>query len=86
MAGREKHPLSDLFTLTNFGVNLTRLVLGAGSALRHALTRQDEFVYILQGNPVLVTDAGETQLQACVPDSKQGSVTHIGCTASRLKT
>jgi len=64
MAGREKRPLGDLFGLTNFGVNLTRLLPGAGSALRHAHTRQDEFIYILQGNPVLITDAGETQLCA----------------------
>ena len=60
--GREKRALGDLFGLSNFGVNLTRLLPGATSALRHAHTRQDEFVYILQGNPVLVTDAGETQL------------------------
>jgi len=64
MAGREKRPLGDLFGLTNFGVNLTRLLPGAGSALRHAHTRQDEFIYILQGNAVLVTDAGEAQLCA----------------------
>ena len=64
MAGRVKHPLGDLFGLTNFGVNLVRLLPGAGSALRHAHSRQDEFVYILQGDAVLVTDAGETQLSA----------------------
>ncbi|MBS1191540.1 MAG: Cupin 2 protein [Rhodocyclaceae bacterium] len=62
MAGREKRPLGDLFGLTNFGVNLTRLVPGAGSALRHAHTKQDEFLYILAGHPVLITDAGETTL------------------------
>jgi uncharacterized cupin superfamily protein len=44
MAGREKRPLGDLFGLANFGVNLTRLLPGAMSALRHAHTRQDEFV------------------------------------------
>lgn len=64
VAGREKRPLGDLFGLTNFGVNLTRLLPGAGSALRHAHSRQDEFIYILQGNAVLVTDAGETPLSA----------------------
>ena len=64
MAGREKHPLGDLFGLTNFGVNLVRLMPGAGSALRHAHSRQDEFVYIVQGHAVLITDAGETQLSA----------------------
>ena len=62
--GRVKHPLGDLFALANFGVNLTRLAPGAISAMRHAHTRQDEFVYILQGTPILVTDAGETQLVA----------------------
>jgi uncharacterized cupin superfamily protein len=62
MSGREKRPLGDLFGLQNFGVNLTRLAPGAVSALRHAHTKQDEFVYILEGNPILATDAGETPL------------------------
>ncbi len=62
MKGREKRPLGDLFGLSNFGVNLTQLLPGAGSALRHAHSRQDEFIYILHGHPVLITDAGETQL------------------------
>ncbi len=62
MAGREKRPLGDLFGLTNFGVNLTRLAPGAVSALRHAHSHQDEFVYVIEGHPTLVTDAGETQL------------------------
>jgi uncharacterized cupin superfamily protein len=63
MAGRVKRPLGDLFGLTNFGVNLTTLAPGAVSSLRHAHTRQDEFVYVLEGTPTLVTDAGETLLQ-----------------------
>jgi uncharacterized cupin superfamily protein len=62
MAGREKRPLGDLFGLTNFGVNLTRLAPGAVSALRHAHSRQDEFIYVLEGHPTLVTDAGEERL------------------------
>ena len=62
MAGREKRTLGDLFGLSNFGVNLTRLLPGACSALRHAHSKQDEFIYILHGHPVLLTDAGETQL------------------------
>src|SRR3712207_9517630 len=61
MAGREKRPLGDLFGLTNYGVNLTRLEPGAVSALRHAHSKQDEFVYILEGHPTLITDAGETR-------------------------
>ena len=62
MAGREKRPLGDWFGLTNFGVNLTRLAPNAVSALRHAHTKQDEFIYILQGTPVLHTDEGLTRL------------------------
>ena len=61
-AGRDKRPLGDLFGLTNFGVNLTRLAPGAQSALRHAHAKQDEFVYVLEGEATLVTDAGETVL------------------------
>ncbi len=62
VAGREKRPLGDLFGLSNFGVNLTRLAPGSASALRHAHAKQDEFVFVLEGEPVLVTDAGETPL------------------------
>ena len=62
MVGREKRPLGDLFGLTNFGVNLTRLASNAVSALRHAHTKQDEFIYVLQGRPTLHTDEGRTQL------------------------
>jgi uncharacterized cupin superfamily protein len=62
MSGRQKHPLGDLFGLTNFGVNLTRVAPGAVSALRHAHTVQDEFVYILKGRPTLHTDEGHTLL------------------------
>jgi uncharacterized cupin superfamily protein len=62
MAGREKRPLGDQFGLTNFGVNLTRLAPNAVSALRHAHSKQDEFIYILQGRPTLHTDEGRTVL------------------------
>jgi uncharacterized cupin superfamily protein len=62
MAGREKRPLGDLFGLANFGVNLTRLLPGGVSSMRHAHTRQDEFVYVVQGHPTLHTDEGMTPL------------------------
>lgn len=62
MAGREKRPLGDLFGLTNFGVNLTRLAPGAASSLRHAHSRQDELVYVLEGHPTLHTDEGRVRL------------------------
>ncbi|HOX67059.1 MAG TPA: cupin domain-containing protein [Burkholderiaceae bacterium] len=62
MQGRTKRPLGELFGLNNFGVNLTTLNPGAVSALRHQHLRQDEFVYILQGEATLVTNEGETLL------------------------
>ena len=64
MAGRDKRPLGDMFGLANFGVNITRLAPGGSSALRHAHTKQDEFIYILEGRPTLVTNAGRTALEA----------------------
>lgn len=63
VAGRVRRPLGDLFGLTNFGINLTRLPPGGMSALRHTHSREDEFVYVLEGEPVLVTNAGETPLR-----------------------
>lgn len=62
MEGRIKRVLGNLFGLSNFGVNLTTLAPGGSSALRHAHTRQDEFIYILAGHPTLHTDAGLTRL------------------------
>jgi uncharacterized cupin superfamily protein len=62
MAKREKRPLGDLFGLKNFGVNLTRLLPGGESALLHRHSKQDEFIYILEGEPTLVTDAGDVTL------------------------
>ena len=61
--GRDKRVLGDLFGLTNFGVNLTRLAPDGQSALRHAHGKQDEFVYILEGAATLITDSGETLLK-----------------------
>jgi uncharacterized cupin superfamily protein len=60
--GRQKRVLGDLFGLANFGVNLTRILPGSMSALLHSHARQDEFVYILEGEPTLVTEDGERQL------------------------
>ena len=62
MARRTKRRLGEVFGLSNFGVNLTTLAPGGSSALRHAHTRQDEFIYVLAGNPTLHTDAGTEQL------------------------
>lgn len=61
--GREKRRLGDVFGLSNFGVNLTRLKPGAISSVRHSHSKQDEFVYVLEGFPTLITDAGPTKLE-----------------------
>jgi uncharacterized cupin superfamily protein len=61
--GREKSVLGDLVGLTQFGVNLTRLKPGAASALRHWHENEDEFVYVLEGELVLIEDEGETLLR-----------------------
>ncbi len=62
MQGREKRQLGDAFGLTTFGVNLTALAPGGESALLHRHSMQEEFVYVLEGYPTLVTDAGEVAL------------------------
>ncbi len=64
VAGRERRALGDALGLKNFGVNLTRLPPGDASSQRHWHSRQDEFVFIVQGEVVLVTDAGEQVLSA----------------------
>jgi uncharacterized cupin superfamily protein len=56
--------LGDHAGLTNFGVNMTRIVPGGQSSSRHWHSRQDEFVYVLSGEAVLETDAGEEVLRA----------------------
>jgi uncharacterized cupin superfamily protein len=60
--GREKTVLGDIAGLTQFGVNLTRLKPGAASAHRHWHETEDEFVYILEGEAVLIENGGETIL------------------------
>jgi uncharacterized cupin superfamily protein len=56
--GRAWRPLGDALGLTNFGVNLVRLPPGIASSQRHWHTHEDEFVYMLEGEAELVTDAG----------------------------
>ena len=62
--GRERRKLGDAAGLTQFGVNLHRLSPGQWSSQRHWHTAEDEFVWVLEGELVLVTDAGETPLRA----------------------
>lgn len=64
MAGREKQALGDIFGIKNFGVNLTRLAPGSQSALLHQHSSQEEFIFVLEGQPILLTDSAEIQLHA----------------------
>jgi uncharacterized cupin superfamily protein len=63
-AARVRQRLGDAAGLTQFGVNLTRLPAGAWSSQRHWHSAEDEFLYVLEGELVLVTDGGEEILRA----------------------
>lgn len=64
VSGRQKRVLGDRFGLDQFGANLTTLAPGAWSAHRHWHRQEDEFVYVLQGELVLIDDDGEHVMQA----------------------
>lgn len=64
VAARLRHKLGDAGGLTDFGVNLMQLPPGAWSSQRHWHSHEDELVYILDGEVVLVEDGGETILRA----------------------
>jgi uncharacterized cupin superfamily protein len=61
---RVRRRLGDAAGLTQFGVNQLRLPPGAWSSQRHWHVGEDEFVYVLAGEVVLVTDDGEEVLRA----------------------
>jgi uncharacterized cupin superfamily protein len=61
---RTRRQLGDAAGLTDFGVNLLCLPPGTWSSQRHWHTVEDEFVYVLEGELTLVTDAGEEILRA----------------------
>jgi uncharacterized cupin superfamily protein len=63
VVGRQRKRLGNAVGLDQFGVNLTTLKPGAASALRHWHEKEDELVYILEGEVVLVEDDGETVLK-----------------------
>jgi uncharacterized cupin superfamily protein len=62
VAGRSRRRIGDALGLTNFGVNLTTLLPGAHSAIRHWHEAQDEFIYVVSGTLTLVTNVGEQKL------------------------
>lgn len=64
LAGRVKRALGDALGLTQFGVNLVGLGPGDWSSPRHWHSHEDEFVFVLQGELTLVTEAGEQRLEA----------------------
>jgi uncharacterized cupin superfamily protein len=59
---RSRRRLADAFGLSQFGVNLLEMPPGAWSSQRHWHERQDELIYVLEGEVTLVTDEGETLL------------------------
>jgi uncharacterized cupin superfamily protein len=61
--GREKQKLGNAVGLTQFGVNLTRIKPGAASALRHWHQQEDEFIYMIEGELVLVENNAEILLK-----------------------
>jgi uncharacterized cupin superfamily protein len=61
--GRERKRLGNAIGLDQFGVNLSRLKPGAASSQRHWHQAEDEFVYMLEGELVLIEDDGETVLR-----------------------
>jgi len=63
-AGRVRRRLGDAAGLTQFGVNLQRLPAGQWSSQRHWHSQEDEFVWVVEGEVVLVTNAGEEVLRA----------------------
>lgn len=63
IAGRRKRRIGDAAGLTHFGVNITRIKPGSHSALRHWHETEDEFIYVLDGELVLIEDGGETVLK-----------------------
>jgi uncharacterized cupin superfamily protein len=62
-SGRARQRLGDAAGLTDFGVNLMRLAPGAWSSQRHWHSAEDEFIFVLEGEVILVTDDGEEVLR-----------------------
>jgi uncharacterized cupin superfamily protein len=85
-AGRHKTALGNAVGLSQFGVNLTRLEPGAASSIRHWHENEDEFVYILQGECVLIENGGETVLKAGDCAGWKANVPDGHCIVNRTKS
>jgi uncharacterized cupin superfamily protein len=64
VAGRHRRRLGDAAGLKNFGVNLVKLDPRSESSMRHWHAKQDEFIYVLEGEVTLVTNAGRQMLRS----------------------
>ena len=84
-AGRHKTALGIAVDLTQFGVNLTKLEPGAATSIRHWHENEDEFVYVLQGEGVLIEDDGETILKAGDCAGWKAKVPNGHCIVNRSK-
>jgi uncharacterized cupin superfamily protein len=61
---REKRPLGNAVGLTKIGINFSTLFPGKESSIRHFHSREDEFIFVVEGEVVLVTNEGEQLLTA----------------------
>jgi uncharacterized cupin superfamily protein len=62
--GRHKQALGNVAGLTQFGINISRIETGQSSALRHWHEREDEFIYVVEGELTLIENDGEVVLKA----------------------
>lgn len=83
VAAREKRAMGDVAGLTQFGVNLVTLAPGAWSSQRHWHTREDEFIYVLEGEITLVTDEGEQVLGPGAAAGFKAGVANGHCLANK---
>ena len=81
--GRARRRLGRAAGLTQFGVNLCALKPGAASSQRHWHENEDEFVYVLDGEVVLVEDEGETVLKAGEAAAWKAGVANGHCIVNR---
>ncbi len=83
VAGRARKRMGRAAGLSQFGVNLCTLKPGAASSQRHWHEHEDEFVYMLQGEVVLVEDGGETVLKPGDAAAWQAGVADGHCIINR---
>ena len=79
VAGRRKQALGDPFGIASFGINRVTLPPGVQSSIRHRHRVQDEFVYVLAGELILIDDFGELRLEPgmCAGFAHGGTAHHL---------